>query len=96
MSDRPKNPFRLAARQDQAHLREKDNAAPRVPPPQQAMKPAPNLAPPGMAGVKRDLPSQTPERSPFKSLREAFQSQAAPRFKPIPPREPDKDQTPER
>jgi hypothetical protein len=29
----------------------KDNAQPRVPPPVQAHKPAPHLAPPGMAGI---------------------------------------------
>lgn len=52
MSDnKPRKPFTLAA-DGKRTLRTKDNAKPRIRPPQQVQKPAPNLAPPGMSGLR--------------------------------------------
>jgi hypothetical protein len=63
--------FSLAAARPQ--IRDKDNAEPRVKPPVMARDPAPNLAPPGMVGIRR-----TPEtvlakpvtKEPEKSFRD--------------------------
>lgn len=52
MSDnKPRKPFTLAA-EGKSVLRTKDNAKPRIKPPQPVNKPAPNLAPPGMSGLR--------------------------------------------
>ena len=52
MSDnKPRKPFTLAA-EGKPTLRTKDNAKPRIRPPQPVNKPAPNLAPPGMSGLR--------------------------------------------
>ncbi|MFQ6550609.1 hypothetical protein AADZ90_021915 [Aestuariibius sp. 2305UL40-4] len=90
-ADHPKHPFTLAAGKDQAPLRDKDNAAPRVPPPHLASKPAPNLAPPGMLGIKRNLPQREQDKGQYKTLREAFQVKASGRFTPIVRNDPEKD-----
>jgi hypothetical protein len=42
-------------------VRDKDNAAPRIKPPELAHVPHPRLAPPGMSGIKMGLPAM--ERS---------------------------------
>jgi hypothetical protein len=62
----PKNPFDLNANPDQQKLRDKDNADLRHPPPKQSRKPAPNLAPFGMKGIKRGLPSDERHKAPSK------------------------------
>ena len=70
MVDHPKKPFHDAVhniqpKQDQekpAQLRDKDNAKPELKP-NFSRRPAPNLAPKGMAGIKRNLPrSREPEK----------------------------------
>ncbi|MEL6646137.1 MAG: hypothetical protein AAFQ05_00305 [Pseudomonadota bacterium] len=60
MVDTPRKPFTLASDPDPAHLRDKDNAQPRVQPPQGVTKPAPNLAPPGMSGIKTSTLPRAP------------------------------------
>lgn len=47
-----KSPFTLAARKLPHNIRDKDNAQPRIVPPQQVRTPHPQLAPPGMSGIK--------------------------------------------
>lgn len=65
MSERPKKPFTLAANPDQEleTIRDKDNAAPELPAPSSARSSRPNLAPPGMSGIKRNLPSPAPQKA---------------------------------
>lgn len=60
MEKRPKKPFSLAGSKEPV-VRDKDNAAPRVKPPQLAHVPHPRLAPSGMSGIKMGLPDM--ERS---------------------------------
>ncbi len=57
----PAKPFNLGAKGAEKTpqvTRDKDNAQPRVKPPEQARKPGPRLAPPGMSGTKRNLPTK--------------------------------------
>lgn len=63
MIERPKKPFSLRAKpeDDLENLRDKDNAQPQVKP-AWAQKPRPNLAPSGMSGIKRGLPSPAPRK----------------------------------
>jgi hypothetical protein len=49
-----KKHFSLAAARPQ--IRDKDNAQPRVKPPAMARVPQPNLAPPGMVGIRSPMP----------------------------------------
>lgn len=69
MSDNPKKiqfrknateqtPEKNAAKEG-TPLRDQDNAKPMPPPPRISTKPAPNLAPPGMAGIKKGTPQKT-------------------------------------
>lgn len=51
MEKRPKKPFSLAGSKEPV-VRDKDNAAPRIKPPQLANTPHPRLAPAGMSGIK--------------------------------------------
>lgn len=53
---RPKKPFSLAGSKEPV-VRDKDNAAPRIKPPELAHVPHPRLAPPGMSGIKMGLPA---------------------------------------
>ena len=71
MVTRPRKPFSLSARpeSEQEKIRDKDNAEPPFKP-DWADKPRWNLAPPGMAGIRRGLPSaqpRNPEKQPVKS-----------------------------
>lgn len=76
MTDKtPRASFDRSADPDQEKIRDKDNANPK-PKPSFAQKPAPNLAPPGMMGIRRSLPSQEthppkvdPEMAAAKDLR---------------------------
>lgn len=45
-------------------LRDKDNAKPKAPAPSWSNQPQRNLAPPGMGGIKRNLPSQAKTEKP--------------------------------
>lgn len=83
---RMSKPFAVAAK-ELSHIRDKDNAAPQPTPPAQAKRPAPNLAPPGMSGIKRSWQIGSPASKPPKSekqfelerngdLRRAFTAQA--------------------
>lgn len=53
---RPKKPFSLAGSKEPV-VRDKDNAAPRIKPPEFEHLPHPRLAPPGMSGIKMGLPA---------------------------------------
>lgn len=69
---RPKKPFSLAGSKEPV-VRDKDNAAPRIKPPELVRLPHPQLAPPGMSGIKMGLPAM-----------ERFAGQPSP--KPPPPK----------
>lgn len=62
MSDDKKltNVFLRAAQQDATPLRDKDNTDPKLKP-EFATKPAPNLAPPGMVGIRSSTRQEQPE-----------------------------------
>ena len=99
----PRKPFSLATNTQAkaqpktndiptAHsTRDKDNAQPRVPPPKFAQVPAPNLAPPGMSGIKRSplqqQVAQQPARPQFKA---GNGGELSKEFKPIAERSPEK------
>ncbi|MBL3575656.1 hypothetical protein JMK10_17730 [Rhodovulum sulfidophilum] len=91
----PKNPFNLEAGsslppRENTALRDKDNGSHDMPPPSWVRKPAPNLAPTGMAGIRRNLPSKsqtTPEKPRF-TLGEGGKLKGL--FKPIAAKAPDK------
>jgi hypothetical protein len=58
---KPKAVFKHVAKTPDDHIRDKDNAKPRPTPPLGA-KPAPNLAPGGTMGIRRNLVPQTPQK----------------------------------
>lgn len=92
MTERPKKPFSLAANPNQEleNIRDKDNAAPEIPAPRIARLSRPNLAPPGMSGIKRNLPSPAP--APLKQDKELFKVGDLTRaFKPLVQTKADKD-----
>lgn len=60
----PTKRFALHAAPEQVSIRDKDNAAPRVTPPNLGQDPAPNLAPPGMAGIRASGPVAGPSLPP--------------------------------
>ncbi|MCE8001004.1 MAG: hypothetical protein HEP70_19340 [Rhodobiaceae bacterium] len=55
----PKDAFERVTNPDGTPVRDQNNAQMRPAPPRLANKPAPNLAPPGMAGIKRKSPTPT-------------------------------------
>ena len=59
----PKNPFNLHADPKNAPIRDKDNAKPKLQPKHLPISPAPNLAPTGSLGIKRDLPNNEPAKT---------------------------------
>ena len=64
MSDkRPSKPFNIHAEPDRDQIRDKDNAKPKLQPKHLPIKPAPNLAPSGMSGIKLGLPSKSAQDS---------------------------------
>ena len=84
MTDSPRKPFNLGAKPPE---RDKDNADFRHPPPNYSRKPPPNLAPPGMSGIKRNQPSKNDGHEPEKprfalgergKLKKIFQPIASP------------------
>ncbi|MDO6591492.1 hypothetical protein DS901_09075 [Loktanella sp. D2R18] len=58
--DNSKDPFNKITNPDGTPLRDKDNAQP-VLKPGYSPRPAPNLAPPGMSGIKQQKPPQKPK-----------------------------------
>lgn len=85
MATPPRKPFNLQAEPKTETLRDKDNAALTPKAPSWAQRPAPNLAPPGMGGIKRGLPS--PEAGQPKPPRTRFalgeKSKLARDFQPL-------------
>lgn len=82
MADKtPFKPFNRMAKPERVQV-VKDNAQPRVKPPQMAHKPQPNLAPPGMSGIRTEKrfafqkpPAPKPEFAPTQgNLRREFKS----------------------
>lgn len=59
-TNKPTKRFNFRAKLDLAPLREKDNAKPTLKP-TFAKKPAPNLAPPGCAGIRRRPANDRPD-----------------------------------
>jgi hypothetical protein len=57
--NRPSKPFNRCADPDCDQIRDKDNAKPKLQPKHLRIKPAPNLAPSGMSGIKQGLPSNS-------------------------------------
>lgn len=87
MTDRPKNPFNLNANPENDRIRDKDNAKPKLQPKHLNIKPAPNLAPSGAKGIKRGLPSKTPQAKRFAVKKAGDLSKE---FKSVAPKAPDK------
>lgn len=84
MEKRPKKPFSLAGSKEPV-VRDKDNAAPRVQPPQLENTPHPRLAPAGMSGIKPSLNQGQPRPLPplpMKSIQDR-QGVAQRAFKPL-------------
>lgn len=85
MEKRPKKPFSLAGSKEPV-VRDKDNAAPRIKPPEQVNLPHPRLAPPGMSGIKMGLSAM--ERSvgappPRHTLKTEEEGRAKKAFTPL-------------
>lgn len=57
MSDIAAKAFRTTNPAQPEHLRERDNAAPTHKPRSWMIRPAPNLAPTGMSGIRKNLPT---------------------------------------
>ncbi len=80
-------------------IRDKDNAQPRVKPPEQARTPHPRLAPPGAAGIRPGL-GAVAERAapppPKMRTEPGEQGKTSRTFKPLVQKSPDKGRTPER
>ena len=83
----PKNLFNLHADPDKMKVRDKDNAKPKLQPKHLPINPAPNLAPTGSLGIKRDLPTST---QPAKHFTVKKAGDLSKEFKSIAVRSPDK------
>ena len=59
----PKIRFKRKGNEQEHQLRDKDNANHTPSPPSWSSRPAPNLAPAGMGGIKRNLPPKAPVQS---------------------------------
>lgn len=84
MEKRPKKPFSLAGSKEPV-VRDKDNAAPRIKPPQLANTPHPRLAPAGMSGIRPSLNPGQPRPlppPPAKAMQD-HQGKAQRAFKPL-------------
>ncbi len=72
MTKDTKDQFQKAAQQhrkeEQTPIRDKDGTAP-FPKPEFSRYPAPNLAPPGQSGTKRNLPTPAHEKAPRFSVK---------------------------
>ncbi|OWU66734.1 hypothetical protein [Phaeobacter sp. 22II1-1F12B] len=84
MTDKPqKISFVRKIAQAEAPIRDKDNADLKSKPPSWSRSPAPNLAPPGMTGIKRNLPSSANEQSARPRFVFGDKSKLKKEFKPI-------------
>lgn len=80
-------------------IRDTDNAAPRVPPPQQVRTPHPRLAPPGSVGIRPSLMpvmDRAPPELPKSKIELGQQGTTQRAFKPLVQKSPAKGRTPER
>jgi hypothetical protein len=85
-----KSPFTMAARKLPQNIRDKDNAQPRIVPPQQVRTPHPQLAPPGMSGIRTSQRMGLPHVPP-KPKRMEFEAGVTKReFKSLAPKSPSK------
>jgi hypothetical protein len=87
------------AKRFETPVRDKDNAAPRVPPPSMARTPHPRLAPPGSVGIRPSLypvMDRAPPQLPQAKIELGQQDVAKRSFKPLVQKSPDKGRTPER
>ena len=99
MVERSKKPFTLAAQpqKEVKNIRDKDNAGLEPAAPRWAQHPRPNIAPPGMSGIKRNMPVPQTARTNKapRWLKHEFGDKAR-KFKPIVPKSRDKDHGHER
>lgn len=76
------------------NIRDKDNTMPRIKPPQIARQPAPNLAPPGMVGI-RSTPGTVAAKPVIEKPKKTFSldrnGDLTREFKPLAAKAPDKD-----
>jgi hypothetical protein len=89
----PLTPFAKAAQKPPENIRDKDNAQPRVPPPQQVRVPAPRLAPPGMSGIRPVQPPKMmrePPKMPKPTRQVGKASEINKEFKSLVSKGPDK------
>lgn len=84
---RPTKTFNLNANPKNASIRDKDNVATRFEPKHLPTNPAPNLAPTGSLGIKRNLPIGTQPAKRF-TIKKA--GDLSKEFKSIAPRSPAK------
>ena len=83
----PKKPFNLHADPKDTPIRDKDNVETRLKPKHQ--RSAPNLAPTGNLGIKRDLPNSEPAKTRKRfTIKKA--GDLSKEFKSIAPKSPDK------
>lgn len=100
----PKKPFSLpntklskevpsaTIEKQQTVANSRDNAMPRMPPPSFARTPAPNLAPPGMSGIKRSAqPTNLPHLIPKETFKAGAGGELTKAFKSIAEPTPNKD-----
>ena len=87
MSDKPqKISFVRKSAEVEAPIRDKDNADLKPQPPSWSRSPPPNLAPPGMTGIKRNLPSSAKEQPARPRFALGDKSKLKEEFKPIAPK----------
>lgn len=84
----PKKPFNLHADPKDTPIRDKDNVETKLQPKHLPINPAPNLAPTGSLGIKRNLTIGTERTKRFKIKKAGDLSKE---FKSIAPKSPNKD-----
>jgi len=85
-----KKPFNLHANPKDTPIRDKDNVEIKLQPKHLPINPAPNLAPTGSLGIKRDLPNNEPVKT-AKRFTVKKASDLSKEFKSITPKSLDKD-----
>ena len=86
----PKSPFNLHADPKDVPIRDKDNVETKLQPKHLPINPAPNLAPTGNLGIKRDLPNNEPAKTAKRfTIKKA--GDLPKEFKSIAPNSPNKD-----